>query len=187
MRDDGVISNIRGALFGAMISAGFGVAWTLWGASGLSGAMATAIRIAGIVVGVAIIAWCAALWRTAPADGPGPGALFSTGAYRLIVALEVLALIGGNLLLAAVGHAEYVIAWDATVVGVHFLGFGRQFWVGFSWLGAALIAAGIAAAIVGLAGSSDAAIKATAGLIAAAGLFVAGASTIVRAREHAHA
>jgi hypothetical protein len=89
------------------------------------------------------------------------------------------------LLLGVIGHREYIVAWVAAVVGVHVLGFGRHFWVGFYWLGAALIAAGIVGAMVGLVGGSAGAIKATAGLIAAASLFVAGASTIVKARERA--
>jgi hypothetical protein len=179
-------SNARGALVGAMISGGFGVAWILWGASGLSGAASTVVRIAGIAVGVVIMLWCAYLWRSAPAGESGSGAMFSSGAYRLIVALEVLALICGNLLLGVIGQSEYIIAWVATVVGVHFLAFGRQFWVGFSWLGATLIVAGIAGTMVGLLGGSAGAIKATAGLIAAASLFVAGGCTIAQTRERAY-
>jgi hypothetical protein len=53
--------------------------------------------------------------------------MFSSGAYRLIVAIEVL--------------------------GV------RQFWAGFYWLGAALIAGGIVGAAVGLVGGSAGAIS----------------------------
>lgn len=58
--------------------------------------------------------------------------MFSSGAYRLIVALEVLVLICGNLLLGVIGHREYIVAWVAAVVGAHFLAFGRQSWAGFS-------------------------------------------------------
>jgi hypothetical protein len=112
--------------------------------------------------------------------------MFSSGAYRLIVALEVLALFGGSLLLGSIGHREYIIAWFATVVGVHFLGFGRLFWAGFYWLGAGLVSAGIVGATVGLVGAGAGTIKGTAGLIAAASLFAAGGSTIVRARERAY-
>jgi hypothetical protein len=187
MGDGEVVSNVRGALVGAMISGGFGLAWSLWGASGLPGAASTIVRIAGIVLGSLIILWCAYLWRGAPAGASGSGEMFSTGAYRLIVALEVLALVCGNLLLGAIGHSEYIIAWVATVVGIHFLGFGRQFWIGFYWLGAALIAAGIVGTIVGLVSDSANAIKGAAGLIAAASLFVAAGSTIVTARERPYA
>jgi hypothetical protein len=187
MGDAEVTSNIKGALVGAMISGGFGLAWSLWGASGLSGAASTAVRVAGIALGVFIVLWSAYLWRRAPGEGAGSGTMFSSGAYRLIVALEVLVLIGGNLLLGVIGHREYVIAWVATVVGFHFLAFGRQFWAGFYGLGAALIAAGIVGAMVGLAGGRAGAIRGTAGLIAAASLFVAGTATIVNARARASA
>ena len=91
------------------------------------------------------------------------------------------------MLLGVIGHREYIVAWVAAVVGVHLPGFGRQFWVGFYWLGAALVAAGIVGAMVGLVGGSAGAIKGAAGLIAAASLFVAGGSTIVKAREPAYA
>ena len=137
-----VSSDAKGAVVGAMISGGFGLAWSLWGASGLSGPPSTVVRIAGIC---------------------------------------------GNLLLGAIGHGEYIIAWVATVVGVHFLAFGRQFWIGFYGVGAALIAAGMAGTIVGLLGGSAGAIKATAGLISAASLFVASGWTIAKARDRAHA
>lgn len=130
--DGEVISDLKGALVEAMISGGAGLAWSLWGASGLSGAASTMVQIAGIVVGVLTIRWCAYLWRSAPAEEPGSGTMFSSGAYRLIVALEVLVLICGNLLLGVIGHREYIVAWVAAVVGAHFLAFGRQSWAGFS-------------------------------------------------------
>jgi hypothetical protein len=109
--------------------------------------------------------------------------MFSSRAFRLVVALEVAALFGGAFLLGAAGHREYVIAWYAAVVGIHFLAFGRLFWVGYSWLGTALIVAGIAGVVVGFTGGGSGGIEATSGLIAAASLFVAGGGwTIVRAR-----
>ena len=60
--------------------------------------------------------------------------------------------VGGAAILGATGRRDYVIAWFAIVVGIHFLAFGRLFFSGFYWLGTALIAAGIAGTIVGLAG-----------------------------------
>jgi hypothetical protein len=173
-------SDLRGALVGAMISAGFGLGWSQWGASGLSGGASSVVRVAGIVVGAVILLWCAWLWSTAPGEAASRS-MFSSRSYRLIVAFEVVAIIGGNALLGAIGHSGYIIAWVATVVGIHFLAFARLFWGGFRWLGAALITAGIAGAVVGFASGRSGAIEATSGLIAAASLFVAGALTIVRA------
>jgi hypothetical protein len=185
----------RGALVGAMISGMFGLAWTQWGAAGVSGSASGAIRVAGIAIGLVIFFLSARLRRSALRDSgsvssapptEGAGSLFSSPAYRLVVALEVVALLGGALLLGAIGHREYIIAWFATVVGIHFLALARLFWVGFYGLGTALIAAGIAGAITGFAGGGLGGIEAVSGLIAAASLFVAGGWTVVRARAGAH-
>lgn len=180
-----------GALTGAMIAAGFGIAWALWGASGLSVAPAAAVRVAAIVIGVLILIGSALLQRPARRAGPvGRGAaplgtadsMFSSPSYRLVVALELIALGGGGALLGATGYSEYTIAWFAGIVGIHFVVFGRLFWVGFYWLGGALLAAGIAGAVVGFAGGGSGAIRAVSGLITAASLFAAGGWTIVAAR-----
>ena len=112
--------------------------------------------------------------------------MFSSPSYRRIAIAEVVALFGGAALLGATGRHEYVIAWFATVVGVHFLAFGRLFFAGFYWLGTALIAAGLAGTVVGLAGGGLGGIEVTTGLIAAASLFVAGGSTVARARASSH-
>ena len=179
------------ALTGAMVAGGFGIAWTLWGASGLAGGPAVAVRGGGIVIGAVVLVGSVLLQRRArcatrvgrrAGTGGWSGSTFSTRGYRLVVALEVIALVLGGALLGATGHSEYTIAWFAGVVGVHFLAFGRLFWTGFFWLGAALLAAGAAGAIVGLAGGGSDAIRAVSGLIAAASLFAAGGWTVVVSR-----
>jgi hypothetical protein len=152
-----------GALTGAMIAGGFGIAWALWGASGLSGGPAVAVRVGGIVIGVLILLGSVLLQRPArrarrmgrSPPGAGSGSMFSSPGYRMVVALEVLALVGGGWLLGSTGHGQYTIAWFAGVVGVHFIVFGRLFWAGFYWLGAALLGAGTAGAVVGLAGGAS--------------------------------
>jgi hypothetical protein len=108
--------------------------------------------------------------------------MFSSRGYRLVGALEVIALVAGGALLGATGHSEYTIAWFAGGVGVHFLAFGRLFWTGFYWLGAALLAAGAAGAIVGLAGGGSDAIRAVSRLMAATSLFAAGSWTVLVSR-----
>jgi hypothetical protein len=100
----------------------------------------------------------------------------------MVVALEVIALVGGGWLLGSTGHSQYTIAWFAGVVGVHFIVFGRLFWAGFYWLGAALLGAGTAGTAVGLAGGGSGAIRAVSGLLAAASLFVAGGLTVLGSR-----
>jgi hypothetical protein len=179
------------ALTGAMVAGGFGIVWTLWGASGLSGGPAAAVRVSGIVIGVLILVASVLLQRRArgatrvgrrAAPGGRSGSMLSSRGYRLVVALEVIALVVGGLLLGATGHGEYTIAWFAGVVGVHFVAFGRLFWTGFYWLGAALLAGGVAGAIVGLAGAGSHAITAVSGLIAAASMFAASGWTVLVSR-----
>jgi hypothetical protein len=171
----------RGALVGAAISDIVGAGWTAWGASGLSGSASATVQAIGIAVGLLLFLWTVQLCRLAPREH-GSQSMFASKAYRRVVAVEVVALIAGNAALVSLGAREYIIAWVAAVVGAHFLAFGRLFWPGFYWLGAALIAAAIAGVAVGLTGGGSDDIKATSGLIAAASLFVAGGRTAVRAR-----
>lgn len=126
----------RDALVGAMIAGIFGLAWTQWGASGLSGPISVAVRIVGIVIGLVIVFRSARQRRSAArapdsgSDAPdsgGSGSMFASPAYRIAVALELVALFGGSAILGVTGHGEYVVAWVATVVGVHFLAFGGCF------------------------------------------------------------
>ena len=179
------------ALTGAMVAGGFGIAWTLWGGSGLAGAAAVAVRVGGIVIGALILVSSVRLQRRArraigvgrrAAPGDRSGSIFASRGYRLTVALEVIALFAGGALLGATGHREYTIAWFAAVVGVHFVAFGRLFWTGFYLLGVALLAAGVAGAVVGLAGAGSDTIRAVSGLIAAASLFAAGGWTVTMSR-----
>ena len=178
-----------------MIAALFGVVWTEWGASGLPGAASGPVRVAGLVVGLVMFLWSAGQWRAArraheavPTGSrrEGSASIFSSRDFWVVAAAEVVAIRGGTWLIVAAGHPDYVIVWVATVVGAHFLAFGRLFWAGFYWLGTALIAAGMAGAIVGWAGGGSDGIKATAGLMAAASLFAACGSSVVTARARIH-
>lgn len=104
MRDVDAVSN-PGALTGAMIAGGFGIAWGLWGASGLSNAVAAPIRVAAIAIGILIVLWGALLQgraRRAAEVGRGAaaagtsGSLLSSPGYRRVVAVEVIALVAGG-------------------------------------------------------------------------------------------
>lgn len=168
----------REALVGVAIAGGFGIGWVLWAASGLRGGAATAVRIAGVVIGALIVA--SALWRQravepgAAAPRRGSESMFRSRGYLAWVAAEVVALVVGNSVLGATGHGEYVAAWTALVVGVHFLGFGRLFVAMFYWVGAAFLVAAVVGAATGAAGGSRQDVAAATGLIAAVSLFVAG-------------
>jgi hypothetical protein len=113
--------------------------------------------------------------------------MFSSPRYVGIMALTILAVGGGNALLGAIGGREYVLAWVAAVIGLHFVAFGRLFWAGFYRLGAALVIASAVGATVGLAGGGGDGIAATTGLIAAAGLLIAGGWTVAVSRSTAGA
>ncbi len=169
----------RGALTGAMIAGVFGIAWTQWGASGLSGSASATVRVVGSVVGVVIVARSGRLRRSSP---PRSESLFGSPAYWLVLVAELVALIVGAVILGTTGHSEYVSAWFATVVGVHFAAFGHFFQGFFYWLGAAFLVAGIAGALVGVTGGGRDAIEATAGLISAASLFAVGGWSLLKTR-----
>jgi hypothetical protein len=47
--------DLRGALVGAAIAGVFGALWALWGASGLAAPASTIVRVAGIVLGLAVV------------------------------------------------------------------------------------------------------------------------------------
>ncbi len=173
----------RGALVGAGISAIFGVVWTEWAASGLVGSAAPAVRIVGLVVAVLVVCWCASLlaagqWVNGPVSRGtarrGSTSMFSSPRYLLVVAVEVVAIGGGNKVLTATGHTKYAIVLAAIVVGTHFVALGWLFFGGFYWLGGALIFAGLMGTVVGLAGGEVGAVKASTGLIAATSLFGSG-------------
>lgn len=56
-----------------MLAGGFGIAWSLWDASGLSGDPAVAVRVAGIVIGALILLGSALLQGPARRATPGAG------------------------------------------------------------------------------------------------------------------
>ena len=137
----------RGVLTASIITAAFGIAWALWGASGLPAAAQGPVAAAGIVAGVIIIARAVRLRRTAPAPATS---MFRSRQYRLVVAAEVVAIAAGLAALAVA--SEYIVAWVAIVVGVHFLAFGRFISAFYYPLGALVTAGGIAGIAVGVAG-----------------------------------
>jgi hypothetical protein len=169
----------REALIGVAIAGGFGIGWALWAASGLTGSTALIVRIVGVTLG-AIIVVGAMVNRgsDAPYDSAsngGAGSMFRSRGYLLWVVAELMALVAGNVVLGSTGQSNYVAAWTAFVVGVHFLGFGRLFVAMFYWVGGAFVLAAIVGAATGAASGSRHAAEASTGLIAAVTLFAAGA------------
>lgn len=82
--------------------------------------------------------------------------------YWLTGAVEVVLIVGGNLLLAAVGQQAYVAAWTLFVVGVHFIPLAKIFHGrALALTGVVVAVVAVAAACLGLA--SDLAPSAAAG------------------------
>jgi hypothetical protein len=126
---------------------------------------------------VIIIGRAVRLRRTAPEPA---ASMFRSRQYRLVVAAEAGAIAAGLAGLAVARAREYIAAWVAIVVGVHFLAFGRFISAFYYPIGAIVTAGGIAAIAVGAAGGSAGAIEAIAGLTAAACLLSASAARVLR-------
>lgn len=163
-------------LVGVTIAAVAAAAWTLWGASGLHGPTAVAVRVVGIVLAVLIFLVTLRLRRSATTT---QRSMFASRSYRVTVAIEVLALAVGTALLSSTHRTEYDIAWTATVVGLHFLIFGRLFAARFYPLGVALLAAAIIGAVINVSGGSQDHATAATGLIAAASLLLTAGVTLL--------
>ncbi|MEO5678818.1 MAG: hypothetical protein ABIS47_04030 [Acidimicrobiales bacterium] len=184
---DGAASLDRESHLGVVIAAVAGTAWAQWGASGVGGAVGWAIRLAGILVGLVIVIGSGRRWRRVaeaghprPAPRSGSKPIFPSPGFIVVNVLQVVALAGGARILTAAGHPDYLIAWSATVVGLHFLALSRLSLPGLSWLGAALITAGAAGLAVGVCGGGPGGIKVASGLMAATSLFAAGGWSTAR-------
>ena len=163
-------------LVGVRIAAVAAAAWTLWGASGLHDSASVVVRVVGIVLAVLILVVALRQRRGEPR---AQRSMFATQSYRVTVAVEAVTLAVGAVLLSRTGHSEYIIAWTAAVVGLHFLIFGRLFAARFYLLGAALIAAAIIGAAINIGGASQDQATAATGLIAAASLLLTAGMILV--------
>ncbi|MBV9817818.1 MAG: hypothetical protein JOZ07_05645 [Solirubrobacterales bacterium] len=170
----------RQALSGVIIAAIFGIGWAQWGASGLTGAVAGVVRAVTVLLGAIILVRAFRLRRIAPIER---FSMFASRGYRLIVVLEVIAIVAGSVLLNGTGHPAYVAVWIAAVVGVHFLGFGPLFARFYYLVGAIIVLGAVAALVVGLAGGGRHAIESIAGLVTAATLLSAAAWPLTRSGD----
>ncbi|MEV7415018.1 hypothetical protein [Streptomyces sp. NPDC089919] len=152
------------------IGAAFGLVFVLANAGALPAAARTPLRM--LAIGAFLLLF-RAIRRAAPAPGdpapataPAAGAVFGRG-YRLIVAAEVAALLGGLVVLNPVLHApRATVGWIALVVGLHFFGLGLV-WrrPSIHALAGALTACGAAGLVLAGCGAPDAAIRAVAGVL----------------------
>lgn len=143
-----------------MIGATFGLVFVLVNAGTAGSPWSWLMRVAGVVVFVAVLARIRRLGEVTvePRDN-------AIRVYWSCVLLEVAALLLGTRLLAANGHGEYGVALVAVVVGVHFLPLAWAFrQPAFHPLGVVLVALGVAGALVGLLGGGETGIALVAGV-----------------------
>lgn len=185
-----------GQLIGGIVSAGFGAGWAVGCGSALAGvsrAIGLVVGAVGVLAGVVLIVLAARLLahrrRARRLDGETerPPSMFASRGYRVIVAIEVVAIVAAGPVLGAFGLGAYTVIWIAFVVGVHFLGFGRLFWRGFYLIGAVMVLAAVVALVLAVTVTSPvpAVVVATgvsgADLLVAAALAVRDARTLARA------
>ncbi|WP_460308544.1 hypothetical protein [Actinocorallia aurea] len=149
---------------GVLVGAVFGLVWVEVNAGAAGAPVDLVLRVAGAVAFLAVLA---GLWRArgaAPPDGAGrPG--FGPG-YRLVLAVELAAFLGGNALLnGPLGLPDAVPAWIAFVVGAHFVALARV-WrePSIGWVGGAAALLGAIGVGMAVAGASGDAIALTAGV-----------------------
>jgi len=174
---------MRGALTGSIVSSVFAVAWSFWAASGMHFFAALCVQLAATLLGLVIIIFALRrLFGSARGVSPENRTLFSSRAFVIVAVAEVLAIGGGNLVLTLTGQEQFRIALIAAIVGLHFLVFGRLFWTGFFWLGAAMLAVAVAGTAVGLVTDNADLILVTTGLGAATCLFIAAVPPLLSRR-----
>jgi hypothetical protein len=140
---------------GPAIGGTFGLVYVLVNLRVLPNAASLPLRILAVVVFLAILA---GLRR--PAPDSSPHVEFGRG-YRLVVAAEVVAGIGGSVLLTVgFGLSNAGLAWISFVVGVHFLGLAKV------WRAPSIALVGAAIGVLGAVGLAIAVARGTETVIA---------------------
>ncbi|WP_141778836.1 hypothetical protein [Nocardioides albertanoniae] len=137
-----------------MIGASFGLIYVFVNSGALPAPVRWAVCLLAAFVFVAVAFLAVRRVRGGPAvRGAGPGSVFGKS-YWLVVAIEVVALIGGARLLSGpLEMPEAGVAWVSVVVGVHFFAlavvFRQRFFHGLGALITACGAVGILLAMLG--------------------------------------
>ncbi len=174
----------RGEAIGAAVLALAGVAWFGWAQDDPPPSWVPYLAVGSVVSALLLVALVVVIvWGRTPAGSPMADPWVRRG-YWGTVAVEVALIVGGNLLLAAVGHADYDAAWTLFVVGVHFVPLGRLFRSpGLEVVG--VVTAAVAAAAAGLGLATELPPSASAG--AGGGLVFVGYAAWVLARRRSGA
>lgn len=162
-----------GLFVGSVIALVFGLVFVEVNSGGLASPWPLVIRLAGVVVAIALFAAVFRAERKA-GDSVRQGTWFDTRRYWVIVALEAIALFGGLAVINLVLHQPKIaVAWIAFVVGVHFFGLAAAFRLArFHVLGAAQTLLGIAGFVLAATGADAGTIGLVSGVLSGVALFV---------------
>jgi hypothetical protein len=129
-----------------------GLVFVLLNAGPLPAPFPVVLRVLGVVVAVAILAYAVVAMPRRP-SGAGGVPRRALRVYWICVAAEVVAIPVGRLVLVRLHQASLTPVWVVFVVGVHFLPFASAFRVPlFRVLAVALIAIAVAGAVAALLG-----------------------------------
>ncbi|HEX2903781.1 MAG TPA: hypothetical protein VHO01_10045 [Jatrophihabitans sp.] len=146
-----------------LIGAVFGLVYILVNAGKLPDTPAIILRIAAILVFVAVYLAI----RHLPADDDEPSASRFDRRYWTVVATELIAgLVGVAVVAGPLHHEEASVAWISLVVGVHFVELAR-IWAHprLTVLGGAIAACGVLGLVLAFAHGTDEAVAVTGGIL----------------------
>jgi hypothetical protein len=158
-----------------MVAISFGAVFVLVNSAGLPAPWPTVIRVVGLLLAAMLVVGLAIVARKAPPSAQTQARGFAGRRYRLVVAVEAVALFGGLAVINGVLHRTAVsVAWVALVVGVHFFGLARIWQMPlYHWLGAAMTVLGLAGFLIYAIGGTAGTVRLVAGVGSGAALYVA--------------
>ncbi len=117
----------RGEVIGAAVLAFAGVAWFGWAQADPPSSWVPYLVVGSVVSALLLVALGVVLLRHQTTTGSPMADPRVRRGYWVTVVVEVVLIVGGNLILAAFGHPAYDAAWTLFVVGVHFVPLARVF------------------------------------------------------------
>jgi hypothetical protein len=163
---------ITGQSTGLLIGLVFGLIFVEVNSGDVASHWSFGLRVTGVMI--AVILFVGLLRRRRPLDRAGQAAGRFDRRYWVVMVVEVVALLGGLVIINRVLDADrFTVAWVAVVVGVHFFGLGSIWRDRVLYLvGAVLTLLGLAGFLVGVAGGSAGAIALVSGVGSGVALFL---------------
>lgn len=164
-----------GTVVGSVVAIVFGTIFVEVNSGGLPAPWPVVVRATGLIVAGLLVVSLLVVVRAAPVAEHSPAASVVGARYWLVVALEAVALFGGLVVINGVLHRPAVaVAWVALVVGIHFFGLGRIWYLsGYHWLGAAMTVLGVAGFVTHAGGAGSAIVGLVSGVGSGVALYVA--------------